>query len=637
MDPLTAIGLLGNIVTFIDFGLNVVSKAQEIHKATSGATAENESLTSMLLQFDTVVTEIHKRQSLISGGQDNLIKLAKECMSVSDELRSLLEALKTRKSGSRMSSMRAAYRDWRKKDEKRSLEEKLNRCRQELLLLLAAKQGFEFSDRLDKIVSYGQSSQREFTSLHDAVDALSGALDARCLNDDALDTIRDLVERSSQATIKVREGRVLAGLRFESVNERFDDVAEAHAATFNWIFMRPEEENSDMGQDSGDDFNEAFEEDASKYSSENVGDETSHYPPYAPSHNSSNKSSDYITSERRSYHLQEEKEILPQMAHARDSFIDWLTHGSKVFHISGKPGSGKSTLMKYLCSHEQTRQYLEEWAKPKAMILGKFFFWKPGNTFQKTLKGLVRGLLYSIISQAPELIPVIFPKQWDTTAVSPTITFDSHSEIQRAFLAIMGCGEVYECHKFAFFIDGLDEFEGNHVEMVNLLLRWVNLQTSNVKICVSSRDWIVFQDLFDSFPRIRLHELTHHDIRGLVESTLDINQQFRQFDNAGEQLKHQIVDKSAGVFLWVMLILRDVEEGLRCGDSMALLEAKVDSLPTELEELFGNIFSQIQKADQRDAYAILAVTLQCPVNWPLIRFAYLEDYLKDVEFAMTPN
>jgi polynucleotide 5'-kinase involved in rRNA processing len=39
-------------------------------------------------------------------------------------------------------------------------------------------------------------------------------------------------------------------------------------------------------------------------------------------------------------------------------FKDWLASSSGIFYISGKPGSGKSTLMKYLCKRPETTSLL---------------------------------------------------------------------------------------------------------------------------------------------------------------------------------------------------------------------------------------------------------------------------------------
>lgn len=46
----------------------------------------------------------------------------------------------------------------------------------------------------------------------------------------------------------------------------------------------------------------------------------------------------------------------------QSSFFHWLGQGHGVFHRSGKLGSGKSTLMKFLCEHSETKTELEKWA-----------------------------------------------------------------------------------------------------------------------------------------------------------------------------------------------------------------------------------------------------------------------------------
>jgi putative ribosome biogenesis GTPase RsgA len=45
-----------------------------------------------------------------------------------------------------------------------------------------------------------------------------------------------------------------------------------------------------------------------------------------------------------------------------DSFVQWLSSGTGVYHIAGKLGSGKSTLIKYLSGHNRVREELQKWA-----------------------------------------------------------------------------------------------------------------------------------------------------------------------------------------------------------------------------------------------------------------------------------
>jgi hypothetical protein len=374
------------------------------------------------------------------------------------------------------------------------------------------------------------------------------------------------------------------------MDERYDDVAEAHDKTFKWIFDSPD------GHDNSDDS-----------SDDNSDDMIPHIP----------------------------KEI----SEARDNFVEWIKHGNGIFHISGKPGSGKSTLMKYLCRQEETRRCLDIWAADKSLVFGKFFFWNPGTTLQKSLRGLIRGLLYSILSNSPELIPLAFPKHWDATLSRVAVTFDSSDDIMLAFTDLIRRDEVYRNHKLVFFIDGLDEFQGDHAVLINELLRWTSSRPTDVKICVSSREWPIFQEAFKTFPSFRLHELTRSDVSRIVRDRLKNNKLYQKMARHYELIRFEtdLVDKSDGVFLWLKLILHGIEDGLLSGDRLPQLENKVNALPTELNDLFEHLLNSIHPCDRKEAYLILAVALECPQesDWPIFRISFLEEYIENRDFALS--
>jgi hypothetical protein len=48
MDPLTAVSLAGTILQFIDFSSKLVAGTYEIDRSVSGATAENEDITTVI-------------------------------------------------------------------------------------------------------------------------------------------------------------------------------------------------------------------------------------------------------------------------------------------------------------------------------------------------------------------------------------------------------------------------------------------------------------------------------------------------------------------------------------------------------------------------------------------------------------
>ncbi|KAK0645794.1 hypothetical protein B0T16DRAFT_492873 [Cercophora newfieldiana] len=80
---------------------------------------------------------------------------------------------------------------------------------------------------------------------------------------------------------------------------------------------------------------------------------------------------------------------------------NWLQQGfdSSLFWIHGKPGSGKSTFMKFLFQNPRTWQLLHDWKNDDACeIPAGFFFHYRGNAIQKSFEGVLRSLIIQILS-----------------------------------------------------------------------------------------------------------------------------------------------------------------------------------------------------------------------------------------------
>jgi hypothetical protein len=154
MDPFTAIGLAGNIITFIDFSFEIVSIAREMHSSTTGATSGNKDLEFLTDKCTRLVLNLQceKLTSLMTEDERNLNSLAIECARLSLELQEMLQDLKARKTGSKKSALQAVFRNIRKKKEKSKLEAKLEKCRRQLHLHLAstARLAIKYTSTLDE-------------------------------------------------------------------------------------------------------------------------------------------------------------------------------------------------------------------------------------------------------------------------------------------------------------------------------------------------------------------------------------------------------------------------------------------------------------------------------------------------------
>jgi hypothetical protein len=75
----------------------------------------------------------------------------------------------------------------------------------------------------------------------------------------------------------------------------------------------------------------------------------------------------------------------------------WIQEESGLFWINGKPGSGKSTLMKFIFRSEQTRKLTRHW-KGGSYYIPAGFFHHRGTTLQKSLGGVLRSLITQILT-----------------------------------------------------------------------------------------------------------------------------------------------------------------------------------------------------------------------------------------------
>ncbi|KAI0544843.1 hypothetical protein F4679DRAFT_600315 [Xylaria curta] len=227
----------------------------------------------------------------------------------------------------------------------------------------------------------------------------------------------------------------------------------------------------------------------------------------------------------------------------------WLSSRTGTFWISGKPGSGKSTFMKFIARHSQTKDLLTRWAAS-------------ADSLALACQGLLQSLLFDVCHKHPSVVPLISPK------------------LAVALRELASADNVPL--KICFFIDGLDEYDGDHVELCKVLCDIGN--SPHIKMCVSSRPYAVFEESFggEGKERMDIHELTRNDIREFVNgSGMALSERFR--------LLGQVVAKAGGVFLWAFFVAQLLREGLSNGDRIGDLSQRLSGLPTDLEQLCKNM------------------------------------------------
>lgn len=309
-------------------------------------------------------------------------------------------------------------------------------------------------------------------------------------------------------------------------------------------------------------------------------------------------------------------------------FHHWLVdkdlESPRLYWINGKAGAGKSTLMKHLVRHQKTRSALQVWAGSTNLLLSSFFFWHSGHELQRSQVGLLRALLYGCLKDHRELIPIALSGTENMDA-NDLVHYWTLAKLQEAFERLVS-QTIFDI-KFAFFIDGLDEYSGFHGEIAGIL-KQVS-QRSNVKVCVSSRPLLVFDRIFDSLPHLILQDLTYDDISLYVNNKLGDHERMRALEDYEPGLRTSltsaIVEKASGVFLWVHLVVRSLLDGLGNYDVGDDLRRRLDDLPEELEALYWIMVQNVKPAWYlEEGFRLLRMVKASPSGVTLLRLLFAE-------------
>ncbi|KAM0715549.1 hypothetical protein Q7P37_009047 [Cladosporium fusiforme] len=266
----------------------------------------------------------------------------------------------------------------------------------------------------------------------------------------------------------------------------------------------------------------------------------------------------------------------------RPEYTTWRNWNATSMHhgclwIKGKPGSGKTTLMKMAVDHDKKR------IESNAVI--SHFFFRGGGEVSADM--MYRSLIYQLLEQLPRLESVL--DIWTAANLQP---HDWPSDLLRNILraAVLRLGNVV----LTCYIDALDECDDS--EAASIIEYFEDLTDSTVSeniqffFCVSSRHYphitmAKCQDLVLDY-----QEGHSQDIARFVKDRLKLNDTARK-----RQLAQAICDKASGVFLWVYLVVVQLnkESG---GSNAGNLQDRLNMMPSELPRLF----EQIVRQDARD-------------------------------------
>lgn len=331
-------------------------------------------------------------------------------------------------------------------------------------------------------------------------------------------------------------------------------------------------------------------------------------------------------------------------------FQDWLQQREPIFWIHGKPGSAKSTLMKYALLHPKTQELLQK-SHQGLWTLIPFFFSDRGSSIQKTVDGLLQELLYQLLCHYEDLIELVISSS--LRSILPEISIKSYTfDDQEPGRISWDLESIQNAHKILkddiepggarrlcapkvlkealmaivqqdkipinvlFFIDALDEHHGSHIELIKLLKCLSNVENSTtvrIKLCLASRQESVFPGAFHRSPGFAIHEYTHSDIEQYVgdhvESALGVSIVTEDDQTQVKALSNEVTKRAKGVFIWVKLVVQELVEGIIDGSSISQLRQRLESIPTELDALYTRILQRRKPEHVFEMYIMSQILL----------------------------
>lgn len=308
-------------------------------------------------------------------------------------------------------------------------------------------------------------------------------------------------------------------------------------------------------------------------------------------------------------------------------FVSWLTNDAPIYWISGKPGSGKSTFIKYIFNNYREHSNIKSSSgQARTQLRVGFFFYDRGFYLQKSLEGLLYSILHQILRQEREFLPKLL-KRYGPKKSSHDWSIES---LQSALDYIVKQNETPI--DLYIFLDGLDEYGGTPnsiVAFIKSLVQPPGEQCSNrVKICCSSRIWNVFCDEFHGHPGFKIHEKTHRDIIAYIDGKFDSSRSMvglrEEMDEAQRlqinELRSCLILRTEGVFLWLKLVVEEILASCAEGATVTELLAGLASFPGELEALYLHLVQRIPRTYRLEAFAVLEIVLRS--DWPIEEYDF---------------
>ena len=585
MEPLVLFCLASNVVQFVDFSFKVIGRITEAYR--HGTTLEVQEMTDRVSKLQSISealqTSLDTPQD-ITPEEQALLEIAKRCVATAEELQILLINLYKSSNYRVLTFLRKFWRTLRRSDAVTKLADELAKFQDDMnthvLVSLHSSARHVIQDQKSAFASLGNDLKHLVSQLAGGVDRLSD------LNKYESERTQTHVSREHGITPDMlAEGLRKLQASIDSYFTTECKKAFVESLSFPEVKLREQQIAA----------------------------------PHA-------NTCEWIFEQR-------DGNTCPW-----SSFTDWLTSSEAIYWICGKPASGKSVTMSYICLDDRTKSSLLQ-GSPQIRnlpVVIKFFFWNAGSPLQKCAAGFLQSVIVQILDAEPRLYEhlVTHTPQLQTRPLHSAWSTRKLRSTLETILSDLS-------RSLAVFLDGLDEFDEGEEYLLELIAIFQRYR--HVKLCLSSRPSPRLRRLFGNGPMLRIEDLNRESINGFVHARLSndpslksllINRTVEDAEAQITSLAAAITEKAQGVFLWAKLAVESIREGLETLDSFETLSKRLEMLPPELDDMYEQIWNKIDRSPYaEEARLAFVATLHGEKPLPVL-FEDVDHYIKTAGFPV---
>lgn len=282
--------------------------------------------------------------------------------------------------------------------------------------------------------------------------------------------------------------------------------------------------------------------------------------------------------------------------------MPWLKSSEDaVFWISGKPGSGKSTVMNHIAVDNAGRckELLQNSKKTDVWLVIYFFFdFRGKDGMTNSLEGLFRSVLLQLAAGCSEVRIFIGHESRDQSVKHYVTQMSTKGLLELLKKSIEKCDR-----SICLFVDGLDEFTGGHRGLVTVLEALVTTKLS--KICFASRPYLAIERKLERYPHIYMQRWNAPTIEHMTRSMLTSDSGYPWQPGQLNLVIIRVTESAKGVIIWAYLVCRELSGLLMEQATPQELLQRLEVCPSELNGMYQRLLESVDEASREEAALVL--------------------------------